>query len=344
MASNRNTGMVEAFPDVCLTPIGGVPVPIPYLNVSFNLTAVEFPIVVLINCVNALNLGSVLATSIGDEPGVLHWTIKGPAVYVGGYPKLFIEGTPGACLLSPTIQNTGNAVDGLQAVPSATNVIYGLRVPAAGPAEETAAAIAEALAGPLRAVPREMMDGAIGYLAVRVFAADSAARVHGALRELTAQGARGVVIDLRGNPGGEIGVALDWAGDFLPAGSEIARVIDADGDTVVHRAHGGEACDLPLAVLVDHETASAAELFAGALQAHGRAIVVGATTLGKGTGQAFGMDLDEGRAAYASAVRFLLPGGRLLDGKGVRPDREAPAGGEALLVAKDALMSALARA
>ncbi|MFT3772014.1 MAG: S41 family peptidase [Minicystis sp.] len=330
MASNRFTGMVEAFPDVCLTPLP-VPVPIPYLNVSLNLTAVEFPIVVLINCVNALNLGSILATSFGDEPGVAHWTIKGPAVYVGGFPKLFIEGMPGACLLTPTTQNTGNAPVGFQAVPSATNVIYGLR--AGGEVRDATAPGAE----PARAVPRWMVDEEIGYLAVRVFATESAARVHGAIGELVAAGARGIVVDLRGNPGGEIGVAIEMTGDFLPAGSVVATVIDGDGDGVEHRARGKVVWEMPLAVIVDRDTASAAELFAGSLQAHGRAVVVGERTYGKGVGQAFGVDRDEGGAVYADAVRFVLPGGRAIEGAGIQPDREALDGDEAIRVAVESL-------
>ncbi len=77
MASNRVEGALTATPDVCLTPVGAVPVPIPYFNTAFTSTAVSFVPNMVVCGGNALNLGTVLAASTGDEPGVLNWTIAG---------------------------------------------------------------------------------------------------------------------------------------------------------------------------------------------------------------------------------------------------------------------------
>jgi carboxyl-terminal processing protease len=111
-------------------------------------------------------------------------------------------------------------------------------------------------------------------------------------------------------------------------------VADADGDLVDHLARAGAPSTLPLALLVDRDTASAAELFAGSLQAHGRAVVVGEATHGKGTGQAFVPDR-EGEARYLTVAGLFLPDGRAIEGAGVKPDHEV--GGDVLAAAVERL-------
>src|SRR6185369_3108048 len=157
LASNAAEGMTIDEPDVCLTPLP-VPVPIPYVNVAENATAVKFAETITITAAPALNVGSLLATSFGDEPGVAHWTIMGWVLFVLGSPKVTLEGTPAVSLLSECISNKGNAVAGLQAVPSATNVTYTLARPAAAPPDAAAvhAELHDALEGPSREVTRRM--------------------------------------------------------------------------------------------------------------------------------------------------------------------------------------------
>ncbi len=308
-ASNRATGTVLADPDVCLTP----PL-LPYPNTAANSGAVKFALTVIICGGNALNVGSIIGQSTGDEPGKLHWTTRGEVTFLQGYPKVLIEGTPGVSLTHRTSSNRTNAV-GLQAVPSATNVLYGLR---RGGDADDAVAIAEEVDREARAVGHDLGEDGVGFIAIPLFATSTPARVHAALADLERRGATAVVFDLRKNPGGEAMGAIELAGDFLEPGSEIARLVDGEGDAEVYRARARSPSRLPLVLLVDGGTASAAELFAGALRAHGRATLVGARTFGKGTVQRVTAG---GREEVA---RVVLPGGRELHGVGLAPDVAVP--------------------
>jgi carboxyl-terminal processing protease len=118
---------------------------------------------------------------------------------------------------------------------------------------------------------------------------------------------RELVIDLRDNPGGEMNAFVELAGDFLEPGSEVVTVIDEEGDETVRRSWQERPYRFPVTIHVNRGTASAAELFAGCLQAHGRAQVVGGETYGKRVGQAVAVGPD-GRARAATEVRYRLPG------------------------------------
>jgi carboxyl-terminal processing protease len=129
-----------------------------------------------------------------------------------------------------------------------------------------------------------------------------------------------MILDLRGCPGGELVAALELAGDFLPDGSVLVTATDTDGDDTVYRARQERPYRFPLVVLVDRHTASAAEVFAGALQAHGRAVVVGERTYGKGTAQKLLPGGADPRACYATVATLTLPNGEPVEGRGITPD------------------------
>jgi carboxyl-terminal processing protease len=140
-----------------------------------------------------------------------------------------------------------------------------------------------------------------------------------ALKAARAAGADRLVLDLRGDPGGYVGEAVAVASQFLSSGTVYIER-DAKGDekpTPV--TPGGVATDLPLVVLVDHGTASASEIVAGALQDAGRAKVVGATTFGTGTvlGE---FPLSDGSALRIGTVEWLTPKGRVIWHAGIAPD------------------------
>lgn len=135
----------------------------------------------------------------------------------------------------------------------------------------------------------DVLPGGVGYLAILSFGEDTAREVHKILDEFTKAGVRGIVIDLRGNPGGLLRAAVDVASEFLPAG---VRVVSEKGrDNVwperVHVATGVGAGRpaWPIVVLTNGGTASASEILSGALRHHGRARLVGTQTFGKGSVQ-----------------------------------------------------------
>jgi carboxyl-terminal processing protease len=199
------------------------------------------------------------------------------------------------------------------------------------------------LEGPAGAPVRaELLGDGVGYVAIHVFSAAVPALVYSALRALEADGARRVILDLRGNPGGELAAFLELAGDFLPLGALLVTMDDTDGDRTAHRSRRAQAYHWPVAILVDGGTASAAELFAGCLHSHGRAVLVGATTYGKGQGQRLVPALDGSSAQATTAASFTLPHGEVVDGCGVCPDIEArlPADQLALALAAVLLLDA----
>src|SRR5262249_54565165 len=149
----------------------------------------------------------------------------------------------------------------------------------------------------------EMLPGGVGYVCVPHFSAGVASAVFHAVQELTAQGMESLLLDLRGNPGGETNAFLQLAGDFLPPGSVLAIMTENDGDEPVFQAQPAPPLPyrFPVVLLVDAGTASAAELFAGCLKAHGRALVVGQRTYGKGEAQTFNVSLG-GEAVYGTVA------------------------------------------
>ncbi|WP_437967054.1 S41 family peptidase [Sorangium sp. So ce260] len=312
-ASNNGAGMSIGFPDVCLTPVGPVLVPIPYPNFALNAMAVNFSVKVKVSMMNALNLGTTIPMTFGMEPGVAHPLYMDVGAYVTGNSKVIIEGLPAINLTCPTTGNAGNNAVGAVLVPSAVNVFY------------TCAAAPEAVLSGAGSAAHALLGDGIGVIRIRVFSLDVPALVYRAMRALEAEGMRELLIDLRDNPGGELRAFVELAGDFLPAGSVVATVTDGDGDETVVRSRQERPYTLPVTILVNRGTASAAELFAGCLKAHGRAVIAGERTHGKAVGQALCMD--EGGARMAAAVRVTLPDGAEVQGVGVGPERDVGAAG-----------------
>jgi carboxyl-terminal processing protease len=266
---------------VCNTPVGPATVPIPYPNIAMNAQATAFSMVVKVSMMNALNMSSVIPMTNGDQAGVAHPTVMGAARYTMGNPIVFVDKQPAICLLCPTTGNNMNAPLGAVLVPSAVNVFYTF---AADSAEATwLTDVRQRLETLRQASVTAAVAGDVLLLRVAAFPADVVRRVHVALMGLPLDEVRAVAIDLRGNPGGELSAAVDLAADFLPDGSLVARVVDADGDEEDLRTTRAPRFDLPVTVFVDHDTASAAEVFASALRNAGRGVLVGKPTRGKMT-------------------------------------------------------------
>jgi carboxyl-terminal processing protease len=165
------------------------------------------------------------------------------------------------------------------------------------------------------------LEGAgIGYLGLERFTERTDAELAAALEALEQAEARGLVLDLRGNGGGLVDSAVAVAGRFLQDGEVVLHQRSRAGERAF-RARSKESVVLPLVVLVDAQTASAAEIVAGALQAHDRALLVGDDTFGKGSVQEI-HDLSDGSSLHVTAAIWLTPNGHEIDQQGLKPDIE----------------------
>ncbi|MGW7435781.1 S41 family peptidase, partial [Streptomyces sp. NPDC054849] len=161
---------------------------------------------------------------------------------------------------------------------------------------------------------RQRPDG-VTVIKVTSFTRGSGERVQAAVR--AAPPGAGVVLDLRGNPGGLVAEAVTAASAFLDGG--LVATYDVRGDQrVLHATPGGDTAR-PLVALVDGGTMSAAELVTGALQDRGRAVAVGSRTFGKGSVQ-MPTELPDGSVAELTVGTYRTPAGRSLDGSGITPD------------------------
>ncbi|MCU0620448.1 MAG: S41 family peptidase [Gemmatimonadales bacterium] len=165
-----------------------------------------------------------------------------------------------------------------------------------------------------------LLEGDVGYLPLQRFNDVASEELGRAVEKLRAQGAKGLVLDLRGNPGGDLDESIRVANLFLPSGSEVVTVKYRSRPTEVRKA-GGEpvAGDLPLVVLTDSTTASASEIVAGALQDHDRAILLGTTSFGKGVVQTL-YPLDGGWYLKLTNAKWYTPSGRLIQRERGRGD------------------------
>lgn len=282
-ASTRGVGMALGFPDVCNTPVGPATAPLPYPNVADHSSATNTVVNVRINMLDSLNQLSTMSMTSGDEAGSAHPTVKGTQAYTLGMPNVRFNMMPSITLASLTNHNKMNCPIGAVIVPSAPNV----RINFAGDdvADVTlgatvAASEREGGCGCGREGEGESDHGGVS-LRIEAFSLAAATDLAEAVHRAVAQGATRLTLDLRGARGGVLSAALDAAGLFVPVGTPLAVIADEDGDEETVCARGGAWLELPLTVLVDERTASAAEAFADALTHAGRATRVGPATRGK---------------------------------------------------------------
>lgn len=155
-----------------------------------------------------------------------------------------------------------------------------------------------------------LLDDGVGYVPIQRFNDVAAADVADAILRLERQGAKGFVLDLRGNGGGDLFQALRMAGLFLPEGVEVSRVQHRGKPPEVYRTEQAPLlADAPVVVLVDGRSASASEIVAGSLQDHDRALVVGTRSFGKGLVQTQSR-LRSGWAVRLTTGKWYTPSGR----------------------------------
>jgi carboxyl-terminal processing protease len=169
-----------------------------------------------------------------------------------------------------------------------------------------------------------MVDDETGYVLFIQFSPVAAEQLEDAVKRLEKKGAERLILDLRGNPGGNVRSLIEVAGLFLPRSTVVMRTRGrAANRTVVERTRGDpEFDDLPLVVLIDGTSASAAEMLAGALQDHDRALLVGEHTFGKGLVQT-AFPLAGGDVVWLTTDRVTTPSGRPFDRAAVDEDSNA---------------------
>jgi len=169
----------------------------------------------------------------------------------------------------------------------------------------------------------EMREDGIGYIRLYDFSATASARMEEGLEELLAQDPEGIIFDLRGNPGGWLDQAIDVADLFLDDGVVVIERWSDGRERSFEVGPGDVGEDVPLVVLVNGGSASAAEIVAGALQDRERALLIGELTFGKGSVQR-PFTLSDGSELRVTAALWFTPNDRAIHGEGLAPDIEVP--------------------
>jgi carboxyl-terminal processing protease len=165
-------------------------------------------------------------------------------------------------------------------------------------------------------------DNKIGYIRLTQFGENTADELEDGLKKLEQQGLEGLVLDLRGNPGGLLDQAVAVSEKFVKAGQPIVSTEGRTPGGDLHRRSSGQGkkrTSLPIAILVNGGSASAAEIVTGALQDLKRAMVIGETTFGKGSVQSI-LPLPDGSALRLTTAKYYTPSHKVIHEHGIKPD------------------------
>ena len=166
-----------------------------------------------------------------------------------------------------------------------------------------------------------MPEEGIGYIYISSFTAVTAKQFAEARNALEEQGMNSLIIDLRNNSGGLVTGVCDTLSNFIPEGDMLVYTENRDGDRREDLSSGGEPFEIPVVILINEETASAAEIFAGCVQDYGIGTLIGTVTFGKGVVQNT-YPLSDGSVVKLTALRYFTPNGNNIHGVGITPDIE----------------------
>ena len=165
----------------------------------------------------------------------------------------------------------------------------------------------------------DVADTDYGRIRISQFTAETPKEVREGVQQLIDDGAKGIILDLRGNPGGLLSSTVDVASEFLSDGL-VTYEVDSRGDREEWKVKkGGHFPDIPLVTLVDNFSASGSEVLTGALQDHGRTVAIGTNTYGKGSVNLL-RGLSNGGGVYLMIGRWFTPNGRMIEEIGIEPD------------------------
>ncbi len=167
-------------------------------------------------------------------------------------------------------------------------------------------------------VASEMLDNKIGYIAVSSFEEVTKQQFRDALEKLENEGEKSLIIDLRNNGGGLLSTAVDMLDRMLPEGV-VVYTKDKEGNKEEYSSTAKESFDKPVVILVNENSASASEVFSGAMQDYKKGTLVGTTTFGKGIVQTV-FNLQDGTALKLTTSKYYTPKGRNIHGTGLKPD------------------------
>ncbi|MGN0352305.1 MAG: S41 family peptidase [Roseburia sp.] len=172
----------------------------------------------------------------------------------------------------------------------------------------------------LPSVTYEMLNDTVGYIYLEQFEAGTAKQFETAVEELTEQGMQALVLDVRYNPGGMITSVVQILDDILPEGT-VVYTEDKNGNRQDYTSDGESYLDIPIAVLINGDSASASEILAGAIKDYEYGTLIGTTTFGKGIVQTI-FNLEDGDALKLTTAKYFTPNGNYIHGVGIEPDIE----------------------
>ena len=171
-------------------------------------------------------------------------------------------------------------------------------------------------------VKGELIDNNIGYIQIASFDEDVAKDFKEKIVELKNQGMKGMILDLRGNPGGFLNEAVKVASEFIPKGKVITYTIDKYDNKQESKSIGGDAEGIPLVILIDGGSASASEVVTGALRDYEAGTTIGTTSFGKGVVQQLIEFKDGNGGLKVTTSKYYTPNGENIHKVGIKPDIE----------------------
>ncbi|MGE7906745.1 S41 family peptidase [Peribacillus sp. NPDC094092] len=172
---------------------------------------------------------------------------------------------------------------------------------------------------PIETVYAEMLDDGVAKIQVTSFSEHTVQELNTALEEMSKKDMKGLVLDLRGNPGGLLDQAIDMASLFIPNGKVVLQVEDRSGKKDVYKSKNDGELKIPVVVLIDDGSASASEIVAAAVSESADIPLIGVKSFGKGTVQT-AQDFEDGSNFKYTAAKWLTPEGNWIHKKGIKPD------------------------
>ena len=175
-------------------------------------------------------------------------------------------------------------------------------------------------------VEAEIIDGDIGYIYISQFGNNTASEFATLFDDINANDIKGLIVDVRNNPGGTTTAVEAVADCLLPKDSVIYYTSDKSGNKNYVKSKI-DGVDIPLVIIANENSASASEILVGAIKDNGRGTIVGKKTFGKGVVQTL-INLDDGSALKVTFEKYYTPGGHYIHEKGIEPDYTVEADGE----------------